>query len=325
MQSAQEILAHLNDIRNRLSVESETTEYAYMSRELVQCTLPHTDPGNEPVWKRQNGNLTLSLLPGRDEFTGKSLGYPYGALPRYLLFWIVTEAVQTKSPHLILGSSLSDFMRELGLNPSNGGPRSDAWRLKEQTRRLFECEIKLIHTGVTNGIGFRSRQGMKIVKGDYTCWSKKSPGQAALLENSIVLTEDFFRAARKSAVPYQLEALRQLGQQRHSPLLLDLYTLSGFKTFHAARLQREQMIPWSGLLAQLGANYHPGRMDNFQAKIKSAMQKVAAVFAADQLQVEYRRPDHRDGHEIEGGIVFLPVPLREKLSTAILEKPGPDR
>ena len=36
-------------------------ELAFMARELVQCTLPHSDPGQVPFWARKNGNFTLSI------------------------------------------------------------------------------------------------------------------------------------------------------------------------------------------------------------------------------------------------------------------------
>ena len=35
---------------------------AYMARELVQCTLPHSDPGQVPFWARTSGNITLSII-----------------------------------------------------------------------------------------------------------------------------------------------------------------------------------------------------------------------------------------------------------------------
>jgi hypothetical protein len=72
-----------------------------MARQLVQCTLPHSDPGNVPLWKRTNGNLTLVIDPFKDRKTGKAM-YPYGTIPRLLLFWIVTEATQNKSRHMRL-------------------------------------------------------------------------------------------------------------------------------------------------------------------------------------------------------------------------------
>jgi hypothetical protein len=37
-------------------------ELAFMAKELVQCTLPHRDPGDPPRWTRVNGNLTLTLV-----------------------------------------------------------------------------------------------------------------------------------------------------------------------------------------------------------------------------------------------------------------------
>jgi hypothetical protein len=89
---------------------------AYLPRELVQVTLPHKNPGDVQQWKRTNGNLTMGIQPGQDFITGKSYGYPYGTIPRLLLFWVTTEAVRTKSRRLELGNSLRGFMAELGLN-----------------------------------------------------------------------------------------------------------------------------------------------------------------------------------------------------------------
>ena len=41
---------------------------------------------------------------------------PYGNLPRLILAWICTEAVRTQSREIVLGRSLSKFMRALGIN-----------------------------------------------------------------------------------------------------------------------------------------------------------------------------------------------------------------
>ena len=48
---------------------------------------------------------------------------PFGNLPRLLLAWICTEAVRTQSRELVLGRSLSKFMRTLGINSTSGGAR----------------------------------------------------------------------------------------------------------------------------------------------------------------------------------------------------------
>src|ERR1700730_4527168 len=99
---------------------------AFIARQVVQVTLPHADPGDVPVWKRSNGYLTLSIRPGWDHQNNCIRGYPYGTLPRLLLFWMTTEAVRNGSRRLELGSTLASFMRELGLDPGRGGKRRDA-------------------------------------------------------------------------------------------------------------------------------------------------------------------------------------------------------
>ncbi len=93
--------------------------------------------------ERANGEFLLSIQQGYDRETGEPLGFPYGCLPRLLLFWITTEAVGTRKRRLGLGHHLSTFMRELGLTPGSAGAgkRSDARRLEDQMRRLFRAII----------------------------------------------------------------------------------------------------------------------------------------------------------------------------------------
>jgi hypothetical protein len=52
------------------------------------------------------------------------------------LWRLSTEAVRTQSPNLVLGESLSAFMRSLGLQPT-GGKQGTIARLRKQMERLF--------------------------------------------------------------------------------------------------------------------------------------------------------------------------------------------
>lgn len=47
----------------------DDVERSYMARQLVQCTLPHSDPGNLMRWSRTNGHLTLAIRPYVDAQT----------------------------------------------------------------------------------------------------------------------------------------------------------------------------------------------------------------------------------------------------------------
>ena len=65
---------------------------------VVLCTLPHSDPGDtNPRWLRRTGNSSLIIQPGWDGEEDRSFGYPYGIIPRLLLFWITTEVQHTKN------------------------------------------------------------------------------------------------------------------------------------------------------------------------------------------------------------------------------------
>ena len=55
------------------------------------------------------------------------------------------EAVRTQSRELVLGKSLSEFMRTLGINSTSGGKRGEQTRLRNQMRRLFGCNVTLIY------------------------------------------------------------------------------------------------------------------------------------------------------------------------------------
>jgi hypothetical protein len=270
----------LLDAATTIRNEPDAAEAAFMARQLVQCTLPHTNPGNVPVWTRTNGNLTLSLQQGYK--AGKAIGYPYGSIPRLLLFWITTEAVRTKQRRLELGKSLSVFMREIGLDPNTGrGKRGDGPRLREQMRRLFRCRISFdqeIDEAQHHGERWRD---MDVAPEGELWWDPKTPLQDNLWESWIELGEKFFLALIASPVPVDMRALRAL---KRSPLALDLYAWVSYRAFTVTKKGKAQFIPWAGLMTQLGADYS-ARQD-FRKKATGALRKVQAVYPGLVLTYE---------------------------------------
>ena len=114
---------------------SETDpEMGFMTRLLALCNLPRTNPGDRLQYKRVNGPYKLVMIAGADN------KLPYGTIPRLLLAWVCTEAVRTQSRELILGSSLSEFMRKLDIYNTSGGPTGGRTRLRNQMDRLDEDE-----------------------------------------------------------------------------------------------------------------------------------------------------------------------------------------
>ena len=109
---------------NQLVEASEAdADLGFMARTMALCSLPRTNPGDRLRYVRCNGPYTLVMNAGGLH------KLPFGNLPRLLMAWVSTEAVRTQSRELVLGDSLSEFMRTLGIYSSSGGTQT---RLRNQ-------------------------------------------------------------------------------------------------------------------------------------------------------------------------------------------------
>lgn len=267
--------------------ETPEADKAFLSRQLIQVTLPHSSPGHIPVWTRQNNGLRLSIQQGYED--GKPIGYPFGSIPRLLIFWLTAEAIRTKSRRIELGNNLAAFMRQLGLNSEGGGKRGDPQRLKSQMRRLFRSTISFEYSQSENGMQGVSWIDMKVTsKGEYW-WDFKCPNQSSMWDSWIMLGEDFFNALISYPVPLDMRALKAL---KSSALSLDLYSWLTWRAFVAYRTGNSQVITWKALNRQLGSNYSD--LNNLITKCKAAIKKILVVYP--KLDLEY----------ISGGFAVLP-------------------
>ena len=107
-------------------------DLGFMARMMALCSLPRTNPGDRIRYKRVNCPYTLYMT------AGGGCKLPFGNFPRLLLAWVSTEAVRTQSRELVLGRSLSEFMRKVGIYSTSGDKHT---RLRNQMRRLFGCTV----------------------------------------------------------------------------------------------------------------------------------------------------------------------------------------
>lgn len=284
-------LSRLLDAAVEIQMSQEPTEQdkAFLTRQLVQVTLPHSSPGNVPIWKRKNGNLTLSIRPGWDHQKDQQIGYPFGSIPRLLLFWITTEALRTKSRKLELGESLSGFMRDVGLDPSTGGgQRGDSRRLKNQMERLFRATISFEITQKEVGSTVKRWIDMQVAPEGELWWDFKNPDQSTLFGSWIELGDKFYDAITTTTVPLDKRALKAL---KRSPLALDLYAWATYKTFSLNQNNKaEQFISWRSFMSQLGADY--SNPLDFKRKAKQAFKKVRSVYPGLDME------------DAEGGLII---------------------
>lgn len=288
-------------------------ERGYTARELVLCTFPHSDPGAVASWSRRNGNLTLRLQPGIDPFSGEALGYPYGSIPRLLLFWIITEAVRTQTREIQLTQSLSEFLREVGLNPNTGrGKRGDATRLRKQLMRLLRCHISFVYQEGTEEQGRGAWLDMQIAPKAVCWWDFKNPEQGSLFESFLVLGEDFYKAVTQTPVPIDLRALRGL---KRSPFALDLYAWATYRVYTLGKSKDAlAAIPLTQIQQQFGSEY--SRLDNFKGALGKALAEVKEVFP--ELDYELRARDL----VIRPGKVPIAERPKEDLYGSLRRRPG---
>ena len=264
----------------RTNINPSEQDKAFLTRQMVQVTLPHSNPGNVPVWGRTNGNISLIIRPGWDRKKEQPIGIPYGTIPRLLLFWMTTEALRTQSRKLELGASMAEFMRDVGLDSSRGGKRGDAKRLRDQMERLFRATITFESIKNEEGKTGNRWLDMQVAPKGEMWWDFKNPDQSAFFGSWIELGEDFYNAIISSPVPLDKRALKAL---KRSPLALDLYAWATYKTFSLNQHEKAgQFIPWESFMTQLGAEYADAK--NFKKKAKSAFKKIQTVYPGLEIE-----------------------------------------
>ena len=294
MQRVSEIIAtsrQLQLVESRVTIQAKQPapcDLAFMASHLVQVTLPHSDPGDVPAWTRTNGSVVLVITRTKLDFkTGKLIGYPYGTIPRLLLYWLTSEALRTKSPVLKLGSSLNDFMGSVGLSlDTGGGKRSNVVRLRDQMNRLFSANIGLQSA---SAFGSDDSAGMRVTSRAHFWWNPKDPSQQELLDSWLELSHEFYQTIINSPVPVDTRALKALN---HSPLALDLYAWSTHKAYSTLLKNKSIFVSYRDLQQQLGAQY--SELKAFGRKFRAALSLVKTVYPGLEVRIE------------TGGIVICP-------------------
>ena len=248
---------------NQLVTASEADpDLGFMARTMALCSLPRTNPGNRLQYKRQNGPFTLYMVAGG----GNKL--PFGNFPRLLLAWVSTEAVRTQSRELVLGRSLAEFMRTLGIYHNSGGRGGVQTRLRNQMDRLFSASVQLI---------YEDEHGKQFItshiadRGEFW-WNERKPDERVLWESKIHLSEPFFNEIIQHPVPLDMNILTAL---KRSTLGLDIYLWLVYRTF---ALRAPLRLSWRQVYRQFGV--HPAKAsdkrtaDAFRTKVLRELKKI---------------------------------------------------
>ena len=245
---------------NQLVGASEADpDLGFMARLMALCSLPRTNPGDRIRYKRVNGPYTLYMT------AGGGCKLPYGNLPRLLLAWLSTEAVRTQNRELVLGRSLAEFMRALGIYNSGGQPQT---RLRNQMDRLFHASVQLIYEDEGDKAGISSF----VADRTEFWWNERKPNESSLWESKIYLGEQFFNEIIRNPVPIDMNTLKAL---KRCALGLDLYLWLTYRTF---ALRAPLRLTWQHLYHQFDAD--PSKAGNhdtvqyFRRKVLRELKKI---------------------------------------------------
>ena len=248
---------------NQLVRASEADpDLGFMARLMALCSLPRTNPGNQLRYIRRNGPYILVMI------AGAVTKLPFGNLPRLLLAWVCTEAVRTQSRELVLGASLSEFMRKLGIHTQSGGCGGVRTRLRNQMKRLFNASVHLVYEDERISASVNSQ----IADRTEFWWNPNKLDEPSLWESKIYLGEAFFNEIIRHPVPLDMNTLKAL---KRSSMGLDLYLWLTYRVFS---LQSPLRLSWRQLYRQFGAD--PAKADDklivndFRTKCLRELKKI---------------------------------------------------
>ena len=260
---AQRAFTRFDQVNQLVRASEADPDLGFMGRTMALCSLPRSNPGNRLQYKRVNGPFTLYMNAVGDN------KLPYGNLPRLLLAWVCTEAVRTQSRELVLGRSLSEFMRTLDIYSNSGRVHT---RLRNQMKRLFGCTVTMVYEEPG---GFVRVSSLVADKHEFW-WNERKPDEPTLWESKIELGEKFFNEIIHHPVPIDMNTLTAL---KRSPLGLDLYLWLVYRTFS---LRAPQRLAWQQLYGQFGA--HPDKakdkatVQNFRRKVLRELKKIKTAW-----------------------------------------------
>ena len=256
------------------------SEIGYMGRLLALCSLPRTNPGNRLQYKRVNGPYKLIMIAGGDN------KLPFGHIPRLLLAWVCTEAVRTQNRDLLLGKSLSDFMRVVGVNPAG----ASFARVRNQLQRLFACQISLIYEDKR---GASSRVSSLIADRADFWWHERHPDKQIQWQSKIELGEKFFEEITSHSIPLDMNILKALSR---SSLGLDVYQWINYRTFGLTGPLR---LTWPQLYRQFGVDPNKANdtraVDYFRTDFLRELKKIKTAWTG----LDYATP--------KGALLLLPT------------------
>jgi len=279
------LLAHGKQSALNLDVRREVIEAAasYLSDEesgigflysgWCQAALPHRKLArDDQIWEVSSEQVRLIVEPGRKPSRGFDgelvpVGVPYGARARLILFYLQAEALRTKSPEVLLGNSMRNWLGRMGV-PIGG---SSVKAIREQSERLARCRLTF-HVRRGNILGLVNQSIVEAAM-----FEPSQDDRGTMFAERARLSDGFFQQLQKHPVPLEEAAIRALSNNSQA---LDIYAWMAYR-LHS--LAGPRPITWKALKGQFGMGIQA--MNNFRRLFLNNLQLALAVYPDAQIDV----------------------------------------
>lgn len=273
--------------------------------------LPHTKPRETTTaYSLKNGAFKLILTPKPldtdEEGNPIYAGLPYGSKARLILVYLQTYAIRHRTKHIVLGDSMTSWIRKLGFDNITGGERGVITAVNEQAKRISRTEFTMIwdqgqrrvlrDQALVKGLDlFAERQASEppvhqtnLLGADDTVTPRRRRRYSWVRE--IEISDEFYEHLTTHRVVLAEEAIARL---KGSSWALDIYL---WLSYRLRSVDRETPpITWQQLRQQFSPNHYKNNIHVFRTKVmEPALRDVQAVYP----QANFRITDR--------GVVLLP-------------------
>jgi Plasmid encoded RepA protein len=243
-----------------LEEESQALGITYSG--FCLTSLPHKRLADNQHWERKGARITLLVEPGRLKVRGETrlFGVPYGSRARLILLYLQTCAVLENSSQVELGRSMNAWLERMGI-PVGGKTYND---VREQASRISACNLTF----------FWEDEGREAYKKDPLVIGgirmRPDTEQGRLWEDTVQLSDTFFRALRSHPVPLWEPAIRHL---QNRSMALDVYVWLAYR-LHV--LAKATPVSWPSLFQQFGGGFKD--VKHFKPRFRAAVAYATTVY-----------------------------------------------
>jgi Plasmid encoded RepA protein len=244
----------------------EDSSLGFIYSGWAQCALPHRKLADDQPWQIASERVRLVVQPGLRPLANdgrlESVGVPFGAHARLILFFLQTEALRTGSREVELGSSLRQWMSRIGIQPGGSAFRS----VRDQAERISRCRLTFHIQG-----GGRESTLVNQSVVDRALFIEEGDSMQSRLSLEVAkLSEGFFEQLQRHPVPLEEAAIKALA---NNSAAMDAYIWLAYR-LHV--LQSDKFVTWKALKGQFGTSYK--ELFHFKAKWPKALELALAVY-----------------------------------------------